>query len=173
MFQCLTAGTTGSSKPTFTATYDGTYTDGGVIWKGMGYSFATNAATSFTAGDVGNWKRAVVGMYVPPTATGLTISLYTWQQSGGQNGNIYWAEPALLIGNQAPDSVILSKEELQAYVAIANNRIDFGAAAPTSGWNNQGDVRFNTGAAAGGCPGWVCISSGIPGTWKAMGNLAN
>ena len=66
VFQCLTAGTTGSSKPTFNATYEATYTDGGVIWKGMGYSFATNAATSFTAGDVGNWKRAVVGRDARP-----------------------------------------------------------------------------------------------------------
>ena len=172
VFQCLTAGTTSSSKPAFNTTYEATYTDGTVIWKAMGYAFATNAATSFTASD-GAWHRAVVGMYVPPTATGLTVSLYVWQQSGGQAGNVYWAEPALLIGNQAPDSVILSKEEMQAYVALGGNRIDFGSAIPTSGYCQQGDVRYNTGAAAGGVMGWMCITSGYPGTWKAMGNLSN
>ena len=97
----------------------------------MGYAFATNGATPLNASD-GVWHRAVAGMYVPPTATGLTVSLYVWQQTGGQAGNFYWAEPALLIGNQAPDSVILSKEEMQAYVALGGNRID--SAAPSRRW---------------------------------------
>jgi len=36
----------------------------------------------------------------------------------------------------------------------------------------RGDVCWNTSAASGGAPGWVCVSAGTPGTWKAMANLA-
>jgi hypothetical protein len=46
------------------------------------------------------------------------------------------------------------------------------AAAPTTGTWAQGDVVWNTGASAGGSPGWVCTTAGTPGTWKAMANLA-
>ena len=64
-------------------------------------------------------------------------------------------------------------------------RFDFGAngtaivtndalasAAPTSGYHRRGTVVWNASAAASGVPGWVCVTSGTPGTWKAMANLA-
>ena len=46
------------------------------------------------------------------------------------------------------------------------------SAIPTTGTWAQGDVVFNTAPAAGGTPGWVCVTSGTPGTWKAMANIA-
>lgn len=52
------------------------------------------------------------------------------------------------------------------------NRVTWGAAVPTTGTWAQGDVRWNTGATAGGSPGWVCTTAGTPGTWKAMANVA-
>jgi hypothetical protein len=51
-------------------------------------------------------------------------------------------------------------------------RMEWAAVAPTTGTWRQGDVVWNTGAAAGGAPGWVCTTAGTPGTWKAMANLA-
>ena len=45
-------------------------------------------------------------------------------------------------------------------------------AAPTVGTWRQGDVVWNTGATAGGSPGFVCTTAGTPGTWKAMANVA-
>ena len=36
----------------------------------------------------------------------------------------------------------------------------------------QGDVCWNSLAASGGTPGWVCTVAGPPGTWTAMANLA-
>lgn len=36
----------------------------------------------------------------------------------------------------------------------------------------QGDVCWNTTPSAGGTVGWVCTSSGAPGTWKAFGTIA-
>jgi hypothetical protein len=45
-------------------------------------------------------------------------------------------------------------------------------AAPTTGTWQQGDRVWNTTPAAGGVPGWVCVTAGTPGTWKAMAVLA-
>lgn len=49
---------------------------------------------------------------------------------------------------------------------------EYGTAAPTTGYWNQGDVVWNKSPSAGGTPGWVCVVSGAPGTWKAMANVA-
>lgn len=48
----------------------------------------------------------------------------------------------------------------------------FGAAPPASGTWTVGRRVWNTAAAAGGSPGWVCTTAGTPGTWKAMASLA-
>jgi hypothetical protein len=41
-----------------------------------------------------------------------------------------------------------------------------------SGPHAQGEVRFNSGAVAGGFVGWVCVASGDPGTWKTFGAIS-
>lgn len=45
-------------------------------------------------------------------------------------------------------------------------------AAPTTGTWNAGDMVFNTSPASGQPAGWMCVTGGTPGTWKAMANLA-
>jgi hypothetical protein len=45
-------------------------------------------------------------------------------------------------------------------------------APPVAGTFLLGDIVWNQTPAAGGTPGWVCVTSGTPGTWKAMANLA-
>jgi len=44
--------------------------------------------------------------------------------------------------------------------------------APSSGTWVQGDSVRNSTPTAGNTPGWICVASGTPGTWKAMANLA-
>lgn len=46
------------------------------------------------------------------------------------------------------------------------------SAAPTTGTWRRSDIVWNSAPSAGGTPGWVCVTSGTPGTWKAMANLA-
>lgn len=58
------------------------------------------------------------------------------------------------------------------FPAFSGQRMEWGLAIPTSGTWSRGDVMWNTLAAAGGTPGWVCVAAGSPGTWKAMANLA-
>ncbi len=42
-------------------------------------------------------------------------------------------------------------------------------AAPTSGEHGQGEIVWNRSATAGGKIGFVCVSGGTPGNWKAFG----
>jgi len=51
-------------------------------------------------------------------------------------------------------------------------KVGFSTAAPTAGAWTQSDLCWNTAVAAGGVPGWVCVTTGIPGTWKAMAAVA-
>lgn len=52
------------------------------------------------------------------------------------------------------------------------NTITYDSAAPATGTWKQGDIVFNTGAAASGTVGWVCTTAGSPGTWKTFGTIA-
>lgn len=45
-------------------------------------------------------------------------------------------------------------------------------AAPTTGTWKRGDVVWNLTPSAAGAPGWICVTAGTPGTWKAMANVA-
>jgi hypothetical protein len=49
--------------------------------------------------------------------------------------------------------------------------IDYGSAAPASGYHAAGEVVYNTAPAAGGKVGWVCTTAGTPGTWKPFGAI--
>jgi hypothetical protein len=69
----------------------------------------------------------------------------------------------------------------QTQVAEANDRltrekngrgVSYAAAAPTTGTWLQGEVVYNTAPAAGGFVGWVCTTSGTPGTWKTFGVIS-
>ena len=54
----------------------------------------------------------------------------------------------------------------------AGNRVAYLNSVPTTGTWRQGDIVYETDPTAGGTPGYVCVVSGTPGTWKAMANLA-
>lgn len=57
-------------------------------------------------------------------------------------------------------------------VSIYGARQHYAAAIPTVGYWIRGDIVWNTTPSAGGTPGWVCVTTGTSGTWKAMANLA-
>lgn len=45
------------------------------------------------------------------------------------------------------------------------------AAAPASGAHIAGEIVFNADPVASGKIGWVCVTAGTPGTWKAFGAI--
>jgi hypothetical protein len=61
---------------------------------------------------------------------------------------------------------------LTGYPTFSGHRMEWAPAAPLSDQWSQGDVVWNTRASAGGPPGWICVSGGSPGIWKAMASLA-
>lgn len=46
------------------------------------------------------------------------------------------------------------------------------SAPPTAGLYPQRSIVWNSAVTAGSTPGWMCVSSGSPGAWKAMANIA-
>jgi hypothetical protein len=49
--------------------------------------------------------------------------------------------------------------------------ITVGSAAPTSGDHASGEIVFNNAPSAGGKAGWICVTAGTPGVWKAFGPI--
>lgn len=56
--------------------------------------------------------------------------------------------------------------------ASAGYQRGLAAAIPSQGESFAGEVTLNSVPVAGGTPGWVCTTSGTPGTWKAQAVLA-
>lgn len=56
-------------------------------------------------------------------------------------------------------------------IAAFGPTLSFGSTAPSAGEWRTGSVRYNTVPVAEGKIGWVCVTGGAPGTWKAFGNI--
>ena len=56
-----------------------------------------------------------------------------------------------------------------ATFALGDRIIGNADSVPTTGSHARGEVVFNNQASAEGKVGWVCVSGGSPGTWKAFG----
>lgn len=50
---------------------------------------------------------------------------------------------------------------------------DYGTAAPSEGAWARGCIIWNSEPSASGTVGWVCVTAGSPGTWKAFGDIAS
>lgn len=100
-------------------------------------------------------------------------SIFEWPASGtltfgfafsGLAGSVHVATPMLYeIGADA--------ESLASDFGV--QRTFYGTAAPTAGTWKRGDVVLNNAPSAAGVPGWVCVTAGAPGTWKAMAVVAS
>lgn len=73
------------------------------------------------------------------------------------------------------DLASMSVHELEQLInpaVIAHECVETAAAAPTDGTYSRGDMVWHYQPAASGTIGWVCVSAGTPGTWKAFGTIA-
>ena len=176
VYYCIQAGTTAGSQPTMTATEGARITDGTVVWLAHNYGWDNNNYTYFGAADIGKWSQAKADLFVPNNATGLDFSMRFYRQSDGVSaGTYYLAEPCLMVGTKGPRGAVPGQNEFQSSMQVGGNALDWGTAPPNdSRWCIQGDVRFNSGASAGGPAGWMCTTAGPANggaVWKAMGNL--
>lgn len=69
-------------------------------------------------------------------------------------------------------SYFITTEAIAPLPSRSAKPVAYGTVAPTAGAWGRGDIAWNTTPSAGGTPGWVCVTAGSPGTWKAMANVA-
>jgi hypothetical protein len=70
------------------------------------------------------------------------------------------------------DSLTRTTQEICDVLRKWSGVIGFAPAAPSSGTYLRGNIIFNSEPSAGGKVGWVCVTAGTPGTWKAFGDIA-
>jgi hypothetical protein len=88
-------------------------------------------------------------------------------------GNTYKTNVGALPNNHANLEYFLNNaSNSRMDVSIYGARQHYAAAVPASGTWISGDIVWNTFPSAAGVPGWMCVTSGTPGTWKAMAVLA-
>ena len=101
------------------------------------------------------------GLTVLNTPTGIYLS--------GTNGDVYL--DGNLLGTTTPLN-ITGTCQISYGDLMGLRRTTYGTSAPASGAWNRGDRCWSTSPSAASAPGWICVTAGTPGTWKAMASLA-
>jgi hypothetical protein len=110
---------------------------------------------------VGLWDGATNTYNQEPVAASVTnVELKT--NKNQPSGYAGLDSSGLLLPSVIPGSSLL--QSLNIYRANA---------IPTSGAYTAGDVILNTAPQAGFETGWICVQSGTPGVWSALGYLPN
>ena len=92
-------------------------------------------------------KHANLGSRIPLKFT-TNLTTKTFGRSATQGGGYPYFPRGLFIGN------------------ASNGRfLNSGTAAPTTGTFARGDLVLNTSPSATGILGWICVTTGTPGTW--------
>jgi hypothetical protein len=121
---------------------------------------------------VDQWQQLYLGgMLVPNDITDIEFTLFVGDTVSG-TCTYYIADLSITPSAVAPRVYQPQNNNTYAGLYLSGNKIDYGSAAPVSGSWLQGDIVYNTGAAAGGTVGWVCVTSGAPGTWKTFGAIS-
>lgn len=112
------------------------------------------------------------------TGNRVSASVYDCSITAGERtivANNQWKGPGFLnsvmVNYSGNEGTIISAASLLKQTN-GKNFVYYLDAPPVSGTFVRGDIVWNQTPAAGGTPGWVCVTSGTPGTWKAMANLA-
>lgn len=74
---------------------------------------------------------------------------------------------AIGINNPDPDVSLA----VNGNISFSNKKFVTGTSAPTQGTFAKGDICWNQDPKPGSYIGWVCISSGAPGTWVSFGTI--
>lgn len=81
------------------------------------------------------------------------------------------AARAQISGNQLHGFTNFANTTATSNTAWNGIYIPYQSSAPSSGTWVAGDIVLNSAPAANTTPGWVCVTGGTPGTWKAMALL--
>lgn len=142
---------------------------------GLFEAYVSQLPGSFSAA----YMTATVGLGVAGASGNIylnNLSILPFMDGYTVNGGEHWRTIAD-VWTKYPKAMAGNLEYIRAGILAAGpggalSLMTWASAAPTNGNWRQGDVVWNTSATAGGSPGWVCVTAGNPGTWKAMANLA-
>lgn len=140
-------------------------------------------------GETVNLKTTVANestVYVVYRLRPQTASKY-WRVMIGRAANLYLDESAAAYTNWSGDW--LAEFQTDGATAITNlvqnprlaeadgvyngaNSRHVDSAVPGSGYWRAGDIIYDSTPTGGSTIGWVCVTAGNPGTWKAYGSIA-
>lgn len=144
-----------------------------LLWSDRNTQIGFNFAQSIVSGTIdlkaGQWTRLLAGNY---NTSGTTRygSIALWPVAADQ--------PVLRIAQPVGCRNLTGQQtRLLSESHVFNPKDPAGmvlrmSAPPTTGSWTAGTVILNAAPSAGGVPGWVCVASGTPGTWKAQAALA-
>lgn len=108
----------------------------------------------------------------PPTSGRWNAGDVIWNNAPAADAPVGWICTAGgAPGTWVPFGLIMYSTTL--YPIAPGIRVTSGTEPPSTGTWNRGDICLNTQPSSGGVPGWVCVSGGNPGTWRAMATLAS
>lgn len=137
--------------------FSSTFTN--TVIRTVGLSGATNLITTVFS-DLGT------GACFDVRFKGL-INIHDNPFNGSFNGLTFLGSTYYSFTN--PNSQNITSEVIEnkiVYQKLAKNKL---TAIPTTGFWNSGDIVFNSNPTFNSFTGWVCITSGNPGTWKGFG----
>ncbi|MEM9652254.1 MAG: hypothetical protein AAGA65_09180 [Actinomycetota bacterium] len=123
------------------------------------------------------WERYWV--QIPEVLTAAPLAMLLAGIETGAGGEVVelwgpqleygWGPPSPFLAADAINTPHAPRQHQGATIGTAEH--GYGTAAPTTGHYNLGDIIWNTAPAAAGVVGWVCVTSGAPGTWKSFGTI--
>jgi hypothetical protein len=139
------------------------------------YQFVGSAGNVATVRSTGDSRCTLINSDVRSPSSGTPTNRYSVYSIGG-----FATVIDCIFDNQNEITTRIIDGNVITNALTASTQIGFtgsqymysGIAIPVSGSFNRGDIVLNATPSAGGTPGWVCVTSGTPGTWKAMANLA-
>jgi len=128
--------------------------------------------------EVNNLTSVTAGIYLP------TVNNTGCSASGCDFGTFTTAAISVAISTIASAYNLFSQYDNYASTGttlstgtppgmyIGTRFVGESAAIPTSGYYKRSDSLSHTTPSSGSPQGWICIATGMPGTWASMGNLA-
>jgi hypothetical protein len=133
-----------------------------IYFSGGGYSTDGAIVNSAWITSITNEWVELVATIIPQSTASLQAGI--WINNGT---DFYLDELSFVKGTQSAPSGTAFRD-----ITLAGNYITYLSAPPSTGRFEKGDIVFNSAPNAGGIVGWVCVTSGTPGTWKTFGNIA-
>lgn len=131
----------------------------------------------FQASDA--WRRIYVSGTIPSGTTAVQLHI-TPSSYGRDQEECLVAYPQFELGKDNPGPFLKTNAPLDnpveasvnGPIALQGLYFGYGIEAPKSGTWNQGDRMVNSKPEVGAPLGWVCVSSGTPGTWRPYGLIS-